>query len=205
MISYQESGESMEGLWKYPLGGFYMPTFYPELPDRQILNLLYEYVEHFKEPATEKRFQMLRQSLIEYGGFAPYSQDLYQISSLFANGEFQEVIDMISKSMPNLILSPLAHKLASRAYSKLGREQESGLEKLLFAVCILGILATGDGSIQKPYLVTRVSDEYDVLLMLKKELRMQASCESNGRSLDVLMVNDGSSIHFDITDCMRKL
>jgi hypothetical protein len=64
---------------------------------------------------------------------------------------------------------------------------------------VLGILATGDGSADKPYLVSRVSDEYDILRHTKKGMKGQSLRTKGDKSFDVIACQDGQELWFDIT------
>jgi len=70
---------------------------------------------------------------------------------------------------------------------------------------VQGILSTGDGTKQHPYVVTRTSDEYDVLQFLGKELESQSLLEEEDRQYDLLRCKDGSEMWFDVTDPLGRL
>ena len=76
---------------------------------------------------------------------------------------------------------------------------------LVAATCCEGILATGDGTKEKPYLVTRTSDEYDILQYLDKQFGGQALVSDGDRNFDVMTCSDGTELWFDITDPFKKL
>ncbi len=91
------------------------------------------------------------------------------------------------------------------AYEKLGKQEEAEMEAAIYRRCIEGILSTGDGSREHPYVITRVSDEYDILFVLEREMESQALCEINNRHCDVIALADGEEMVFDITDCYGEL
>lgn len=162
-------------------------------------------IQYMANP-SKKSYLRLRQTLVGNNDFNPYSDDLDEISELIQGNMFQQALDKICRSMTNLMLSPRAHMFTSIAYAKLGNEKECQMEKNIYKACISGILLTGDGSKAKPYFVTSVTDEYDVLFALKKELfRQSLTKEQGGRRYDVLELTDGTQLYFDITDCFRKI
>ena len=164
-----------------------------------------QFIEYLAEPSRD-RFLRLRQGVVDDSDFVPYSDDLDEISGLIQNKMFQEALDRVWRSMPNRLLSPRAHMLASVAYGELGKEEECKREKCIYQACISGILSTGDGSKERPYLVTSVSDEHDVLFALEKEFVRQAlSNEEGGRRYDVFDLTNGTQLYFDITDCFGKI
>jgi hypothetical protein len=65
--------------------------------------------------------------------------------------------------------------------------------------------STGNGSPDSPYLVTRISDEYDLLRRLNKVCRQQGLREKDGRRFDVLQCPDGSEVWFDVTEMFDSL
>ena len=68
--------------------------------------------------------------------------------------------------------------------------------------CIRGILSTGDGTADKPYQVTRVSDEYDVLGHLGILPQGQSLTLKNGKAFDRLQCG-GSELWFDVTSVFK--
>jgi hypothetical protein len=71
--------------------------------------------------------------------------------------------------------------------------------------CTEGILGTGDGTADHPYLVVRVSDEYDILRHLKKRSTSQGLRRKDDKSCDVMTCADGSQIWFDVSAPFNRL
>jgi len=86
-----------------------------------------------------------------------------------------------------------------------GDQKQADFAHAVGFACIDGILSTGDGSKEKPYLVLRTSDEYDVLMAEGKEFRCQSLIHDGDRTLDRMDSADGSSLFFDISDAYRAL
>lgn len=101
---------------------------------------------------------------------------------------------------PNHLLSPGAHLKLALIYQQLGRDAEMERERVIANLCLEGILSTGDGSAERPYLVTRTSDEYDVLAASNLNPVSQTLRLVEGRRLDVLTTREGSEICFDVTE-----
>ena len=70
------------------------------------------------------------------------------------------------------------------------------------AACFEGILLTGEGSAENPYQVTRPSDEYDLIVYLRYRITGQRLHQEGERRFDLLGVDDGSEIWFDVTDAL---
>ena len=58
--------------------------------------------------------------------------------------------------------------------------------------------ASGDGSLERPYQVARVADEYALLRHLKKSWDRQTMLQRDGRVVDALECSDGASLHFQL-------
>ena len=112
---------------------------------------------------TSANLQAVRGLLAADRSYDPYSDDLTQLNKLLHEGKNQEAIALAVKSQPNLLLSPQAHRLAAEAAKRIGDQNLAAAETAFADRCVEGILATGDGSESRPFLVARVSDEADLL------------------------------------------
>ena len=107
--------------------------------------------------------------------------------------------DLLEASFPNLLLSPQAHLLASQIARADGDEELAAIEGLYAVICLEGILRSGDGNSSQPYLVTRPSDEYDLLVYLDKRVTGQRLKQQGDRQFELLVLDDGSEIWFDVS------
>lgn len=133
--------------------------------------------------------------------------DLQHVAQLLAAGAAAEVIECVHGWKARAAFSPRAHYFAGEAHALLGELDQAECERLVFTACLQGILATGDGSRRKPYLISQIPDEYDVLKLLgltcEKQRLVQSKSRSvrgTSRSCDVLSCHDGSQIWFNISD-----
>ena len=101
--------------------------------------------------------------------------------------------------MGNFLLNPRVHKYLAFAFGQRGDKEKARIEYQLGNLCLEGILSTGTGEEDKPYLVLHVEDEYDVLRHLDKKPVKQALTKSSERHCDVFECEDGSAVWFDIT------
>jgi hypothetical protein len=159
----------------------------------------------FQKEPNKENFVRLRAAVVAAPSYDPYSFDLNEIGDLAKKEQFAEVRTRLKAAMPNLLLSPRAHLFASQAAEKLGDARTAANERSLTEACFKGILSTGDGSEKKPYLVTRVSDEYDVLGYLKKRSGRQGIMRVGDKQLDRIECSDGSECCFDVTDVFGSL
>ena len=155
--------------------------------------------EAFVKEPTKENFLRAYQQTTAAENYEPYSTELVDIRQRVEDHKYPEAQARLTKAMPRLLLSPQAHFLASQVARRLGDLTTAGRETALGKKCLEGILSTGEGSAEKPYLVTRVSDEYDVLRQLKKFSAQQAVLPKNGKILDRIQCSDGSELWFDVT------
>ncbi|WP_243059310.1 DUF4919 domain-containing protein [Nocardioides sp. SR21] len=106
----------------------------------------------------------------------------------------------LQRLMPGALLSPSAHGALADALARAGRQQAAARERLIARAALAGILATGDGSRERPWSVLRVSDEYDVLRSQRRRSTEQTLERDGSRHLDRHVCDDGSEAWFDVTE-----
>ena len=153
----------------------------------------------FLEKPSKESYLKVFAAVTSDKGYNPYSTDLNDAWDLVKEKKFKEALEKLDKGMPNLLLSPRAHGMTAMAADGLGDAAKAKSEREAAAKCAQGMLATGDGSPDKPYLVTRVSDEYDLLRNLKKMRKTQGLKHKDGKSFDVMQCADDTEVWFDIT------
>src|SRR5258708_38364042 len=117
----------------------------------------------FLEKPTGDTFSQLRSAVVEAPEYDFYSNDLEEMEQLAAAKNFPAAADRWSVAMPSWLLSPRMHQLIGDAARQTGNKDLAAREDYLVKACLRGLTASGDGSEQRPYLVTHASDEYDVL------------------------------------------
>ena len=159
----------------------------------------------FVETPSRELYLSLRESVVSSKAYDPYSDEIEKATEMLGEQRFEEARDFLQKSMGNLLLSPRAHVLLATAYTELGDDERASSEHKTAHACIQGILATGDGSNSKPYVILRTSDEYDVIRHMKLVVRGQGLQDLDGKYFDVIDIGNGSQLWFDITDAFKKL
>lgn len=170
------------------------------------------------EDAMEQRFQAMLakpsranylrvfEAVTSAPSYDPYSEDLDEAFELVDKGDFGAARAKLRAAMPNLLLSPRAHTLAALVAEKLGDKDEARRQGEIAQKCLEAIKSTGDGSSdRKAFLVTRPSDEYDVLRSLSVGFRAQSLQKLQGRHYDVFRCDDGERRWFDITVAFKAL
>jgi hypothetical protein len=162
------------------------------------------FLDFVREPSKES-FLRVREAVLFDPNYDGYSNDLSELDTCLQQEDFPRFQRLARNVSANLLLSPRFHLLAAVAARKQGDEKSASAEFYLCQCCVEGILSTGDGSAEQPYLVLRTSDEYDVLMHFQKQLAMQKLMHQDSRSFDVLQCQDGTEYWFDITDMFRSM
>lgn len=161
-----------------------------------------ETVFDFVADPTKENFLKHRELIITNPEYDPYSDDLEIMEKLYENKEFDKLNYYVTI---NVLLSPRAHFFKYFSLKQTGNAKAA--ESVMF-IChnILSCIEkTGDGTIQNPYIVIRVSDEKDLMeLHLKKKYVQQRLIQHEGKYLDVLTLEDGSELYFDISDAYKR-
>ena len=174
----------------------------PELSRELIVALI-------TEPSADN-YRVLHAAVVGHPDYAPYDDVLEQASELLEGEREQQAVtsvaalEVLKEAMPNLLLSPRAHMLKAYIHRTRGEGEAEEMEIMFASACIRGILATGNGSELRPYLITRVSDEYDVAQALERTLEEQQLIKRNDRSFDVWQTDVGP-LWFDVTDALQTL
>lgn len=162
------------------------------------------FFEFLREPNRES-FLAARRAVLEDPSYQPYSTDLEDLDALIEQEDYQGVLDRMPQLVPNLVLSPRLHLMLAYTQRRLGNTDAADMEGAIARTCADGILMTGKGTAENPWLVLRTSDEYDVLMFIDKKMERQALVRKDGKALDRLMCEDGSEVWFDVTDAMGAL
>lgn len=159
----------------------------------------------FIESPDKDTYLALRAAIMATADYDPYSSEFEAAAEQYDQGLAAEARDALLGAIPNLLLSPGAHQMLSFLSAKCGDEEASKMEMMIAAACAEGILATGSGTAEEPYIVLRTSDEYDIVEYLGKEAAKQSLHEHGGRHLDRLECQDGTEYWFDISDAFAQL
>lgn len=163
-----------------------------------------EELQTFLEAPGARTYRRVREALVEElastGHTATCSPVVpAELAELAATSQFTTLLERIDELQPAWALSPRVHFLAALAAEECGDEEVAEIERFTFQACLEGILATGDGTAAAPYLITYLSDEYDVLAALGLEPRSQKLVEQRGMLCDVAKCLDGEEVWFELT------
>lgn len=158
----------------------------------------------FVADPTADHYLAVRRAVVAHPDYDPYGDALRHLRDAYEAGEYARVRELFAEQVPTLLLSGEAHFIVALAHDKLGEDDLCRMEKFLAFRCVSGILGTGDGSRERPYLVTSTADEYDALNALSKSSTMQSLHREDGRVLDRQQV-DGGDVWFDVTDAFAAM
>lgn len=162
------------------------------------------FFEFVKAP-SRNTYLAIHEAVVSSEQYNPYSQEMSSIQDLLDEERYEDARRSLSEAMPNLLLSPRAHMLMGFIAEKTGDADGSQLERYFASACAEGILATGQGSKESPYVVLRTSDEHDVVQYLGKEFVSQALINEEPQHYDVITCADDSEFWFDISIPYNKL
>ena len=159
----------------------------------------------FVESPGRESFLAVRNELMASEHYDPNSDEFELIEELIVDDRLDEAGEKLGQSMPNLILSPRAHLLNALVARMRGDSQSEQTAFKIAAACCQGIISTGNGTREAPYLVTRASDEHDVLQFLNKQYTGQSLKQDGQRRFEVVESSDGLEFWFEVTDAFAKL
>lgn len=162
------------------------------------------FTDFLHEPSLES-FLLVRNYVLHSPDYDAYSMDLNELDALIEAEEYDKSLERFPEVLPNLLLSPRLHLMMAYVRRQKGDSEGAEAEGAIAHLCANGILMTGEGTKDKPWLVLRTSDEYDVLMFIDKKMTRQALIGHNGRKLDRLDCEDGTQAWFDVTDAMTSL
>ena len=180
------------------------------LPDPAIISMEAMkklFVDFLKAP-TQENFLRLREAILADEQFDPYTDAIGGVPQLVEAGEFEEALERMKNALfPHLVLSPGAHLNIAFILHKLDREKDAAFEHHISQMLQKAIEETGDGTEARPFLITRISDEYDYLFAHELEGTSQALAKSqdSDREYDVITEKGGKQIWFDVTDIRKVL
>lgn len=163
----------------------------------------YEKVFEFLADPTKETFLKCREVVINDPEYDPYSEDIENMQDLLNEGKFEEVIQYINV---NILLSPRAHIYKYFAYKELGEDKGRSIEMTIAQLIFECLEKTGDGTRDSPYIITRISDERDLIRHhFNKQDVSQSLVRDGNKIMDALTLDDGSQLYFDIKDPYKRM
>ncbi len=158
----------------------------------------------FLQNPSKDTYLALRKDIIDRPDFNYLDRGISQLEKLIKEGDHQKVRAFIPQLMPTHLLSPVTHLLIAESAKNAGEEEQAKQEFAMFSACLKAMNETGDGSLESPYAVILIADEYDILRSLEETSQKQSLIEDNGRKLDKHLTESGKEIYFDVSDSLAK-
>lgn len=190
----------------------------PEAPEPpETTESVQKLFQAFLETPNRENYLKVLEALTRHASYNPYSVELEEVAQLLEKRRYEEAKAKLDAAMPNLLLSPRAHNYYRVAAEGLGDTQEAQRRDGIAQKCVQGIRSTGHGVVEgtssenqaelptTPLLVSRVSDEYDLVRSLGKRVRVhsQSLRRIEDRWYDVLRCSDETGnvfyVWFDVT------
>jgi hypothetical protein len=162
--------------------------------------VMHDDLERFLEKPTAARYRRVRRAVLQLSESGQRWHELGELAGLCKAGRYRQAARKADSMMPYWALSPRVHFFAAQAAENLKRPEDAELERFLFGTCIDGLLSTGDGTAERPYLVTYVSDESDLLMATGRRGRQQQLVEGDVGCYDAVTCDDGREVWFDVSD-----
>jgi Domain of unknown function (DUF4919) len=88
---------------------------------------------------------------------------LLAVEQAFCEGRYETVRTLGRQWTRHFALSPRFHHLAALAARELGDVEDAELERFTASACLEGILASGDGSQARPFIISETADAHEIL------------------------------------------
>jgi hypothetical protein len=157
-----------------------------------------EFLDFLQNPTGESYIR-LADLMAKSPDYDPYSNEIRSLEHLIETQQFAEIMKQIPEIMSRWVLNPRIHMIGSMAASRMGDETTAKMEGMIALGCLRGIEATGDGTRERPFVVTYTTDEYDLMMSRDKEAKGQMLVDEGGKPCDVMRFEDGSEMWFDIS------
>jgi len=154
--------------------------------------------KYLHEPSRDN-FISLRDAVAASPDYKPYLDYRKRVYPLLDQHKYDRARKYLESVMPKKFLNPGIHELLSFVLRELAEDEGAHAELMLAGILLKGILSTGDGSRENPYLVLYIDDEYNVLEHFEKQRVAQSLVQDGDRFYDRLGCADGSQIWFDVT------
>lgn len=162
-------------------------------------DLLTDYLD---APSAETLVQ-LRRAVRSSPGYTT-ELDLVEPDRLLDEGAYDQALALLRTLLPGALLSPAYHSQLARAFDGIDEPRDAAREKRYARAAITSIRSTGAGSLERPWSVLRINDEYDMLRAMGKTSVRQALVKHGGRAIDRHETTDGSVYHFDATQLIGR-
>ncbi|MEZ6104095.1 MAG: hypothetical protein R3E01_34575 [Pirellulaceae bacterium] len=161
--------------------------------------------ESFLINPTADGYLRLRKKIVANRSLSRHWEELAQVARLMRRGAFDDVLAAGEAMFPAWMLSPRWHYYMGLAALRLHDGESAEIERFELQSCLVGLLATGDGTPESPYLATYLSDAQDVARALRltpkdiQTIALGPEHPDDARYFDVVTCSRGRELYFDAT------
>lgn len=165
-------------------------------------------IRRYESGDTLLDFTALRLCYAHSTSYDPYSQWVMplqdEVTAASRHGRYKSAVALAESLLQLHSLDILAHRVLSEAYPALGDTSRGQVHAAFLRGLVRSVLESGRGSVDSPYVVITVDEEYAVLGAMNWELSEQALVKCSSQPCDRLKVIDRSSqavrvVYFDIS------
>lgn len=167
--------------------------------------IIEELLQRWAEDRTAAREEELLDAIQHDPTYASHRNLLRDVGPLLEAGSYERARATIMQVFPGQLLSPSTHSLLSRTLRGLGDDAGADLQGRFVQASLQRILNSGAGDEQHPYVVLRISDEYDALRALGFAQVTQYSVGDEERLVDVFTDAEGREVHFALRNRGRRI
>jgi hypothetical protein len=136
--------------------------------------------------------------------FDASAKPIGQLEARLRLGHPHDVLDEVKRLDGFWRLCPRLHFVEARAWELLGDADRIARSVANMQNCLRGPLSTGEGAQDRPFLITFLTDERDVLRVIGEDFRCQRLLQRDRRVCDVVTSHAGQDIWFDVTDLVPR-
>ncbi len=155
------------------------------------------YEEFLRQP-SRKLYTRLQQRILTLGRVK--LESLPRLIDLHESGQYDKAAQSQDEMSATWLLSPSFHLWSARIAAALDDAEGVELEQFQFDACVTGLLATGDGTLESPYLVTYTSDVRDIVAAKQQRLVAQHLVRRPQGCFDLVTCDDNSELWFTRRD-----
>ena len=148
--------------------------------------------EYLGEPSEAGR-EEVQQWILRHPRYDPH----LTLSDVAAHSA-EERVRALEGELPAALLSPRLHLELARALERIGDVVGTERHRRLARLALAGLRASGTGSEEDPIAVLRVQDEYDLLESAGLTVRAQQLSRTPDAVFDVVTVEDGTRMWFEL-------
>ena len=148
--------------------------------------------EYLGEPSEAGR-EEVQQWILRHPRYDPH----LTLSDVAAHSA-EERVRALEGELPAALLSPRLHLELARALERIGDVAGTERHRRLARLALAGLRASGTGSEEDPIAVLRVQDKYDLLESAGLTVRAQQLSRTPDAVFDVVTVEDGTRMWFEL-------